>query len=369
MRTVWIVQPYVPRYRVALFEGLMARLQTDGVQLRVAAGRAEDSRESGRGDEARPTWLEEVEWTYVGPARISHARRLYRGADAVIFPHEASNTELLAAQVARILGGSTRIGLWGHIRTYVNDPNPLAVGIERWQLRHADGVFAYTDGGARFARDAGVPAEKIVTLNNTVDTVALRSAIEALDDGAVREFQVRHRLVPARTIAYIGGLDESKRIDMLADVLDLLWESHPEVRLVVGGQGRSAGLLDRAEARDQVVRLGYADARLKALLAATAQLIVNPGRIGLLAVDALVMGLPLVTTPWPYHAPEIEYLDEGRTVYTSADDARSFARLVSTLLTDGHPRAAGSTSNEAPQLGDLVARFADGILGMLAQRV
>lgn len=368
MRTVWIVQSYVPRHRVPLFEQLIARLRTEGVKLRVAAGSAGDAHQADRGDEARPNWLERVVWTRIGPAQISHARKLYRGADAVIFPHQGSNPELSAAMIARILGGATRVGVWGHIRTYVNDPKRLDVAIERWQLRRADGVFAYTTNGARFALEAGASPEKIVTLNNTIDTDALSSAIDTLDDRDVLEFRAKHNLVPARTIAYIGGLDESKRIDLLADVLDLLWELQPDVKLIVGGLGRSAGLLDRAEARGQVVRVGYADATIKALIAASAQLIVNPGRVGLLAVDALVMGLPLVTTTWPYHAPEIEYLVEGHTVYTSADDSQSYARLVSALLTGERPRATGPTSGEAPLLGDLVARFADGIIGMLNHR-
>lgn len=367
MKTVWIVQSYVPRHRVPLFEQLIAQLATHGVQVRVASGSAADANQADRGDEVRPGWLERIAWTRIGPAQISHARKFYRGADAVIFPHEGSNLELSAALLARIVGGATRVGVWGHLRSYVSDSNPFDAAIERWQLRRADRIFAYTATGASFAREAGAAADKIVTLNNTIDTDELSSEIKALDADTVQAFQARFNLVPARTIAYVGGIDESKRIDMLAETLDQLWETQPSVKLIVGGQGRSAGLLDRAVARGQVVQVGYADAKMKALIAATAQFIVNPGRVGLLAVDALAMGLPIVTTNWRYHAPEIEYLTTGKTVFTSADDTRSFARLVSDLLTgDLLPAATDKTQFEIPALSDMVTRYSDGIIAMLS---
>ncbi|MET9018456.1 glycosyltransferase family 4 protein [Actinopolymorpha sp. NPDC004070] len=363
MKTVWIVQPYVPRYRIPLFEQLGAQLSTAGVELRVAAGAANDV-QAERGDEVRPDWLVPMAWTRFGPAQISHARRLYRGADGVVFPHLGSNPELSAALIARTLGRGTPVGVWGHIKTYVDDPNPLDVAIERWQLHHADRVFAYTAGGARYASDAGVEPGKIVTLNNTVDTHQLKEAIEILDDREVLDFQSRYNLVPDRTIAYIGGLDESKRIDMLAETLDRLWELHPTVKLIVGGRGRSAGLLNRAEVRGQVIRLGYVDEKMKALIASTAQILVNPGRVGLLAVEALVMGLPVATTQWPYHAPEVEYLVEGETIHSSANDAESFLGLILELLHDQPPKAF-RTTGKAPLMSDMVATFARGILAML----
>jgi len=242
------------------------------------------------------------------------------------------------------------------------------VAIERWQLRRADGIFAYTSRGASFARDAGAAPEKIVTLNNTIDTDELRSEIKALDAQTVQGFQSRFGLSPSRTLAYIGGIAESKRIDVLAAVLDRLWQTQPSVKLIVGGQGRCAGLLDRAEARGQVVRVGYADAKMKALISATASFIVNPGRVGLLAVDALAMGLPIVTTRWPYHAPEIEYLTEGETLFTSAEDTDSFAQLVSDLLAGERPLPTTMrNSYEVPALSDLVTRFSDGIVAMLSK--
>ena len=46
----------------------------------------------------------------------------------------------------------------------------------------------------------------------------------------------------------------------------------------------------------------------KRLLGATASLLMNPGRVGLVAVDSFALGLPIATTEWQLHAPEFDYL-------------------------------------------------------------
>lgn len=80
------------------------------------------------------------------------------------------------------------------------------------------------------------------------------------------------------------------------------------------------------------------------------------------------MRLPIVTTAWPYHAPEIEYLVEGDTLFASSDDADSYAELVSALLTAEPRRPSDAALSKAPTLADMVARFAEGIRGMLPRR-
>jgi hypothetical protein len=50
-----------------------------------------------------------------------------------------------------------------------------------------------------------------------------------------------------------------------------------------------------------------------------------PGRVGLVAVDALALGLPVLTTHFPFHAPELEYLVEGRSVHFLPAIAENFA--------------------------------------------
>ena len=43
------------------------------------------------------------------------------------------------------------------------------------------------------------------------------------------------------------------------------------------------------------------------------KLFLMPGLLGLAVLDAEVMGLPVVTTRYPWHSPEIAYLRDGET--------------------------------------------------------
>lgn len=78
-------------------------------------------------------------------------------------------------------------------------------------------------------------------------------------------------------------------------------------------------------------------------------MLLNPGRVGLVAVDALVLGLPVLTSDAGRHAPEIEYLTEGSDLFTvpatPTDLADAWLRLTAQ---DRRPRTDGEVpSTEA----------------------
>jgi hypothetical protein len=59
-----------------------------------------------------------------------------------------------------------------------------------------------------------------------------------------------------------------------------------------------------------------------------------PGRVGLVAVDSMHLQIPIVTTKYPYHAPEFEYLEVGRDCIVSEDNQEAFATEALKLLLD-----------------------------------
>jgi glycosyltransferase involved in cell wall biosynthesis len=179
-----------------------------------------------------------------------------------------------------------------------------------------------------------------------------------------------HRLKAGRTLGFIGGLDSSKRIDFLAATLDRLWESDPDIKVVVGGRGSDAHLLDAARSRGQVAMLGYASVDDQALIASVSSALVMPGRIGLVAVDALVLRVPILTTAWPYHAPEHEYLVESMTRFTSSDDVNSYASLIRCFLKDNADMSLSQDGRDwtFPTMNAMVENFSSGVLNMLGHK-
>lgn len=362
---VVIVQPYVPAYRVPFFERLRQTLSGQGVDCIVAAGVPRGD-QAGRGDSVRPDWLVPIQQKTlpVGMRSFNFSIRPapWRHTDAVILGLEGSSIpvyeSLLMARAAGV-----RVGLWGHVRSYVAPGHPVDLWLETLQMRLADQIFAYTPGGAVDAMRRGVPEEKVTTVMNTVDTAALQYACEKTERRVDRinfpgGVQRRH------TFSFVGGLDSSKRISFLAEALDILWCQDPKIRLLVGGAGAERRLLDPAVERGQVVDLGPVDTRRKADALVYSRAILMPGRIGLVAVDALVARRPILTTDWPWHAPESEYLVEGVSRLTSPNDPRAYADMV--LRTSRQTPASESASSwEYPTLDEMTRRYAEGVVSLL----
>ncbi|WP_431797735.1 glycosyltransferase [Microbacterium kunmingense] len=358
---ITIVQPYVPMYRVDFFELLRKRLDEEGIELRLVAG-VPDPEQARRADAAKLDWVEEVAWNRVRfagrSAVVSRTRRLWSRDAGVILPLMGSNLDIYDALIERRKRG-LRVGLWGHVANYTTHANPVDAFLERFQMRHADHVFAYTQSGADFAAEAGVHRARITTVRNTVPTDGIQAAIDRVTRDEVEKFCNDHA-ISGRTYAYIGGLDASKRVDLLAEVLDELWVQDPSAKVLVGGSGSQRHMLECASKRGQVVMLGVVGDAEKAMIAKVASALINPGRIGLVAVDALVMRLPVVTINWPFHAPEADYLVPGKDVEFTDPSAAALTRtLLSMRRTDyGH-------MSTPPDIRDMVENFATGVRSMV----
>lgn len=131
---VAVVQPYVLTYRVAFFEGLRARLDEHGVDLIVVADDPDGS-QSGRDDAADLPWVEHFRQKRVSvgrrTVRLGTAYSFWKGCDAVVVGHLGSSLDTNLALALSTFGG-IKVGVWGHIGSYVGDPNPLDAWVERW---------------------------------------------------------------------------------------------------------------------------------------------------------------------------------------------------------------------------------------------
>lgn len=158
-----------------------------------------------------------------------------------------------------------------------------------------DWWFAYTTLSRAAVADSGFPAGRITVLDNSVDTSELALQIAAAH-------RIRERV--------------------------------PDFQLVIVGDGPQRELVRRAaaEADGWVHWLGARAGRDKARVLAISQLMLNPGMVGLSILDALVAAGPMVTTTYPYHSPEIAYLESGRNGLITAGDVEAFAEGVVRLI-------------------------------------
>ena len=82
-------------------------------------------------------------------------------------------------------------------------------------------------------------------------------------------------------------------------------------------------------------------------------------------LDALVAGLPLITTDVPYHGPEIDYLEPGRTGLIVPSNAKDYADAVIDILRDPQRldsmSAAAKEASRGYSIAHMVANFCGGI--------
>lgn len=332
MAQIVIVQPYVPAYRSALFSELGRRLRSNGHELVIVSGEP-DFEQRERQDRVELSDVRhhifKAKTLKLGRAtlRTAPAPSAWASADAVV-------VELAAGAIYsyRALLGSTRTGVWGHVGSYVNRDSFVSRALRSWQVRRADAVLAYTPSGGDLAVAFGADPAKVSVLGNTSDTGALRRAVLAARDQSDGVARAELHIGDGPHFAVIGGLDASKRADLLASTLDVLWQRRSPARFVVAGRGHLEHLLDPAVAREQVHAIGYAGDREKALMARLCVGIFNPGRVGLIAPESFALGLPIVTAESPFHAPEFEYLRPGVDSVVTNDSPEALADALDDLM-------------------------------------
>lgn len=383
-RRITIVQPYVAHYRVPFFRRLAADLHRQlGAELVVAHSapppEAAEGRDRGSAELGCAVRLVQHSWRIGGfPVRVKRLGDLPRRSDAVIVPQDLHNLETFPL-VARAMWREARgrsgpaLGMWGHGRTYDKHAGPLLRAVKRTLTRQANWFFAYTAGGADHVAAQGFPRDRITVVQNSTDTTALAEARKQVTDEQVAEFSSRHGLVPGRTGLYLGRLHTTKRLPFLLEAVTHIVKRMPEFKLLVAGDGACRSLIEAsAERGEGVVYVGPVHDERRALLGAASQLMLMPGLVGLCAVDSFALRTPLVTTAWPYHSPEFEYLEHGRNSMTVEGGPEEYAKVVVHTLSNPRLMArlkdACASDTDRYTVEAMSARFTEGVAGLLETR-
>lgn len=370
MARVVIMQPYVPAYRAPLFVALGERLRAEGHELVIAAG-APTGTQAERRDAIELRGVHQLDLRgktiRLGPARLrlTRGRAAWRSADVVICELAAGATATYGALLQR----RRPVGVWGHVDAFVAPDTRLTRWLRRWQARHASHVLAYTDRGAALAVAWGVPADRVTALQNTIDTSGLAGSVTRARERDEAAARADLGVGSGPVFAMIGGIDDSKRIDLVIEALDDLWGTRPDIQLVVGGRGELEGALDRARDRGQVRMLGYVDDEQKGDIARVATALLNPGRVGLIAVESMTMALPVVTTEDALHGPEYDYLSPGEEIVLCRASGESIASAMRNLANDAteSERLSRAVALRAPEfsLDTTVGRYMHAIRALL----
>ena len=106
--------------------------------------------------------------------------------------------------------------------------------------------------------------------------------------------------------------------------------------------------------------MGRVDPKGKTVIASVSKGFINPGNIGLLAVDALVLKTPIFGTS-VLSSPEKDYLVEGDSLFTFPNTPRGFAEELCAFSNDPKRRLGES---HVPTVEEFASRFFDSIIAL-----
>lgn len=368
-RKVTVIQEHLPHYRVPFFELAREHLGRDNVSLNLIHGLTKDPRFVS----ARLGWAHQVPIRRMG-AMSWHANTLplCRDSELIIVPQE---TKYLVSHMFQLLSrmGGAKFAFWGHGKSFqAVNPGAPKERAKAWLSRHVDWWFAYNDLSAQVVRDLGYPAERITSVGNAIDTRSLTEARDRITQAELEALRASLGIKGGNVAVYTGGLYPDKRIGFLIDAAMRIREAVADFELIVIGEGPDRHLVSTAAAAHPWIHdLGRKGDQDKVPYWALAKLLLMPGLVGLVVVDSFALGVPLVTTDYPFHSPEIDYLenDVNGVVVPCGESVEAYATAVVDLLADtarlGRLRSGALASAGGHTIEGMAENFAKGVLAAL----
>lgn len=349
-------------YRQAFYLGLADRLARHAVGLTVVAGKPWP-------EEAHCDILPDIPFgVRCNNRRIWHSAYIARlpeparGADLLIIEQNNSAIHNYYYLLRRLAGcKKPRLAFWGHGTNRQSAPHSAGNRWKKLWLNKVDWWFTYTQSCGDYITQNGFPSERITVVNNSVDCDAMHIAVSA----------IREKQPPVKQNGlYCGRIVPEKNIAFLLAAADRIHAALPGFTLTIIGGGSAQHEVEKfAAERSWVHFTGPLYGQARAPYFAAADVMLNPGFVGLSIIDAFSAGLPVVTTRNAPHSPEIDYMEEGRSGLLTDDSPEQFAADVIALLND--PQKLADMRNTAYQtykrysLPAMVDRFTDGILAAL----
>jgi glycosyltransferase involved in cell wall biosynthesis len=376
---VVVYQETFLHYRYGFFDLVARLLRERGLTFQVLEGRVQsrvrDLSAWERADERSTPWLISVPaWRYdIGRASFRWAQQVFESVrdDGVVVVPEFSGFLPTYPRLVRPRERRFHLACWG-IGPGPGDGARHPLG--RWArsviVARYDWWFAYTEKGRGRLIDHGVSPQEITVLGNTVDTAKLRTELDEVAEEQVLSF--RSSLGASERLGVcIGALTDYKLIPFLLETLPGITSRYPGFHLVIAGDGPLRSEVEAAaRLRQDLTYVGPAFDRDKALLLRASDVLIQPGRIGLIAVESLLSGTPLITIESDAHGPEFDYL-EPNVDCVVVERSEDYVDAVISLLHEGFQldRLAGEARQKgaAHSIENMAAAFVDGVVSLRAR--
>jgi glycosyltransferase involved in cell wall biosynthesis len=366
---VIIVERILLHYREAVYQRLRTLLQKDGIELQLLVGEPTPD-ELKKRDQARLEWPVRLPTRYFFNYRAcwlpfaDHAR----DADMVIVGHE---NKMLYNLWLMFFGRPRRLAFWGHGRNMQSQrPDSWRERFKRWTINKVDWWFAYTDSSAALVHGAGFPRSRITVVDNAIDTRDLMRLCDAVTESDRQRLRTSIGFNNGPIGIYVGSLYAEKRLDFLLEAATRIRAKLPQFQLIVVGAGPDQHVIEEAAARHAwIYYAGPLQGHRKAEMLALADVMLNPGLVGLGILDSFVSGSPMFTTDCGLHSPEISYMVDGQNGVMTDDDIGLYVNAIVNVLSNpellDRLKKGARASASRYSIENMAQRLHDGIVACL----
>jgi glycosyltransferase involved in cell wall biosynthesis len=369
---VVIVERQLLHYRVPFYNHLRSLLLAEGIELQLLIGEG-TAIEKKRKDEVAVPWATSIDTRYFlgGMLCWQPFREYARNADLVIVMHE---NKMIFNLWLTFFERPRKIAFWGHGANLQSPrPNGLKEKFKRWTVGKVDWWFAYTESSARLVEDAGFPRARITVVENSIDTAELTRDCANVTLEDCRLLRLKLGLGEGQIGVFVGSLYSEKRLPFLLSAACLIRMQIPDFQLLIVGAGPMQAEVEQAAQCCSWIRyLGPLRGKEKAVVLILADVMLNPGLVGLGILDSFVSGRPMFTTDCGVHSPEISYLSNWKNGVVTKMEPRIYAEAVSEVLR--HPemmnilRKGAMSSSSKYTIENMAGRIRDGIFSCLSLR-
>lgn len=369
LKKILVVQRRMTHYRIPFFNALRRECEKNGIELLLAYGEPTPA-ELTKNDNADLAWGHKLDTRYFLGGKVCWQPfgHLLPALDAVVVTLE---NKLIYNFVLQYLQHKFKFIYWGHGANLQGDPDSWRERFKRKVASYADWWFGYTQMSVPLIERSGFPADRITVLNNSIDTAELAAQCAAVTPEMQARWRAELQLTGKQVGIYIGSLYEEKRIEFLLAAAEQLQQANPDFALLIIGGGAQQALVEQFCARhDWAHYLGVRKGQEKVDLLSLADVMLNPGLVGLGILDSFVAGVPMLTTDCGLHSPEIAYLQPGVNGLMTANDLVSYVQAVQALLGNPEELAALKTgciaSSKEFTVENMARNFTQGLLQCLA---
>ncbi len=368
MKNILIIYKFLPQYRADFFNKLRLALQKEGINLKLIYGKLKNS-DSLKNDEVELKWAEYVPNKVInfGNTQLiwQPCLKKLKGNDLIIV--EQANKLLLNyyLMISRHVN-TYKFAFWGHGRNMQENPKSIKNRFKFLFLGKCDWWFAYTKGVKKMLVSFKYPGSKITVVQNAIDTDTLRNFYKEISNEEVEHVKNSLGIKGENIAIYCGGMYPEKRLNMIIETCCRIKERIPDFHMIFVGSGIDSYKVK--EVADQLSFIHYVGPKFgkdRVIYFKIASIQLMPGLVGLGILDSFALETPILTTKYPYHSPEIEYLESGGNGIITEDSQEIYTNTVIDILEnkkyktliDGCVKSAGNFTVE-----QMVENFKNGII-------